>query len=104
MVEAKWDNKNFMLRDDWRRELADAAGFDPDRGAERLWVTSRLRAYLCASDHATTWLVADLAEIRFYRALKGRDPVARTQWTGLWRIPAGELIKGCGGKPSTVPK
>ena len=104
IVEGRWDTPKFTHDDDWRRELADAAGFAPELGADRLWLASRLQAYLCTPDHATTWLLADLNQVRFYPALQGHEPVARTQRTGLWRVPAGELIKGCGETPSTAPK
>lgn len=101
---APWDDPDVMRGDDWRRELADAATFTPDRGADRLWTTQRLQTYLCDPGHATTWLLAWLDEAGHYPALAGREPLARTSRMGLWRIPAAETVNGCGGTPSSAPE
>ncbi|GAA0217258.1 glycosyltransferase family 39 protein [Castellaniella daejeonensis] len=99
-----WDDPRIMQGDDWRRELADAAGFAPDRGADRLWPEQRLQAYLCDPGHATTWLLAWLDEAERYPALAGREPWAQSRKMGLWRVPAAETVNGCGETPSSAPE
>ncbi|CDM25583.1 Polymyxin resistance protein ArnT, undecaprenyl phosphate-alpha-L-Ara4N transferase; Melittin resistance protein PqaB [Castellaniella defragrans 65Phen] len=101
---AQWDDPKVMRGDDWRRELADAAGFAPDRGADRLWLPQRLQAYLCDPAHATTWLLAWLDEADRHPPLADRAPVARTRKMGLWRVPAAETVNGCGETPSSAPE
>lgn len=101
---ANWDDPDVMRGDDWRRELADAAGFTPDRGADRLWRPAQLQSYLCDPGHATTWLLAWLDEAGRYPALSGREPLARTSRMGLWRVPAAETVNGCGETPSSAPE
>lgn len=101
---AHWDDPDVMRGDDWRRELADAAGFTPDKGADRLWLPSQLQSYLCDPGHATTWMLAWLDEADRYPALKDRDPLARTSRMGLWRVPAAETVNGCGETPSSAPE
>lgn len=104
IIVSKWNDPNALRLDNWRRELADAADFMPDRGADRLWLPQRLQAYLCDPGHATTWLLGDLRDVGDYPALSGREPVARTKKTGLWRVPAAETVNGCGETPSDAPE
>lgn len=101
---ANWNDPDVMRSDDWRKELADAATFMPDRGADRLWLASQLQAYLCDPGHATTWLLAWLDEADRYPALAGLEPLARTSRMGLWRVPAAETVNGCGETPSSAPE
>ncbi len=100
----QWDDPQVMQGDNWRRELADAAGFAPDQGADRLWSPERLQAYLCDPGHATAWLLAWLDEADRYPALSDRAPLAQTAKMGLWRIPAAETVNGCGETPNNVPE
>ncbi|MFC4297170.1 ArnT family glycosyltransferase [Castellaniella hirudinis] len=99
-----WDDPAVMQGDDWRRELADAATFTPDKGADRLWLPSQLQTYLCDPGHATTWMLAWLDEADRYPALMDREPLARTPRMGLWRVPAAETVNGCGETPSSAPE
>lgn len=55
-VLADWDDPSIPRRDDWRKELADAARFAPEAGAQRLWRTSRAAELLCGVGRL--WFVA----------------------------------------------
>lgn len=101
---ADWDDPALKRGDDWRRELADAALFAPQRGAERLWLPERLQAELCRPGHPTVWLVAWQDEAYRLPALSGLDPVARALGLGLWRIAAESPVSGCAEMPSSAPE
>jgi len=51
-----WDDPQTTSRDNWRRELFDAARFAPDRGASVLWTMTRMQAELCRPGRI--WLVS----------------------------------------------
>ncbi|WP_322998541.1 glycosyltransferase family 39 protein [Castellaniella sp.] len=104
VVVTNWDDPGVLQGDDWRRELADAAAFMPDHGADVLWQPSRLQDALCQPGHPTTWLMAWLDEADRLPALAGRAPVGQSRKMGLWRIAAGDAVSGCGETPSNAPE
>ena len=55
IVASDWADPALPKRDNWRKELFDAARFDPARGRELLWPIDRLNELTC---HAgATWFV-----------------------------------------------
>jgi len=46
-VASDWADPQIPRRDNWRKELADAARFDPARGRELLWPIGRLAELTC---------------------------------------------------------
>ncbi|MFT0532985.1 ArnT family glycosyltransferase [Castellaniella hirudinis] len=100
----QWDAPGVMQGDDWRRELADAALFDPEAGRERLWLPARLQAELCHPGQPGTWLLAWLDEADRLPALAGLAPVAQTRKMGLWHIETGQVLSGCAETPSSAPE
>ncbi|GMV45882.1 MAG: hypothetical protein AMXMBFR66_12800 [Pseudomonadota bacterium] len=55
-VLADWNAPGFAERDDWRKELRDAARFEPARGAQLLWPLERTAALACSAQRL--WWVA----------------------------------------------
>ncbi len=53
---ADWNAPGFAERDDWRKELRDAARFEPARGAQLLWPLERTAALACSAQRL--WWVA----------------------------------------------
>ena len=53
IVASDWADPALPQRDNWRKELFDAARFDPARGRELLWPLDRLNALTCHA--AATW-------------------------------------------------
>jgi 4-amino-4-deoxy-L-arabinose transferase-like glycosyltransferase len=53
---ADWDDPGIPRRDDWHKELQDAARFDPGTGEAVLWRTARAAQLLCGA--ARVWFVA----------------------------------------------
>jgi 4-amino-4-deoxy-L-arabinose transferase-like glycosyltransferase len=56
IVLADWDDPMIATRDNWRKELHDAARFDPARAAQRLWPLARTDELRCAP--GTVWWLA----------------------------------------------
>lgn len=103
-VVSNWDDPGLKQADDWRLELYDAAQFEPDLGHRLLWLPARLRSFLCASDHPTTWLVGYLDEAHRFPVLAGLDPLVSARKMGLWRVAAGQTVSGCGETPRSAPE
>ncbi len=55
VVVSDWTASDIAAHDNWRKELADAARFSPDRGAATLWNWSRLGELGCATPRV--WIV-----------------------------------------------
>jgi len=61
-VASDWADPQIPRRDNWRKELADAARFDPARGRELLWPIGRLAELACQPAGAPAhrvWFVVD---------------------------------------------
>ncbi len=55
VVVSDWGASDIALHDNWRKELADAARFAPDRGAATLWTWPRLAELACGTPRV--WIV-----------------------------------------------
>lgn len=87
LILSDWDDPGRTRADDWRKELADAARFDPEAASTRLWPWRRLAELGCGSGR--TWVVADRASVARLGALPGLHPVAE----GRHAL----LLGACGG-------
>lgn len=56
VVLSDWDDPELLRRDDWHKELHDAARFAPSVEARRLWRAARAGELLCGA--GTVWFVA----------------------------------------------
>jgi 4-amino-4-deoxy-L-arabinose transferase-like glycosyltransferase len=101
IVVDDWDDPELPLRDNWRKELADAGRFAPGP-AQRLLLTPReLPEVYC--DSVATWLIGGPWLPARYTLLQGAQLVAVQRETVLWRVPGvppGVTRAGCPGKPS----
>lgn len=70
VVLSDWDDPALPRRDDWRKELSDAARFAAPADAARLWPTGRAAALRCHP--GTVWFVA----AKTWRAPAGLGPLA----------------------------
>lgn len=81
---ADWNAPGFAARDDWRKELRDAARFEPAQGARLLWPLERAAELPCGA--ARLWWLAPhdwqppAAAGAATRVLQGRSAT-------LWRSP-----------------
>mgnify|MGYP002075699001 FL=1 len=85
IVLADWDDPAIAVRDDWRKELRDAARFEPGTGARVLLRPQDLAASRCALQ--ASWFVAP-AEWVPPEAAGPMERVAADRHTVLWRATA----------------
>jgi 4-amino-4-deoxy-L-arabinose transferase-like glycosyltransferase len=100
-----WRASEIAERDDWRRELVDAARFAPaERRTERLVNRAALGPRLCGSHDA--WFVA--ARDAVPAGLAARTPTHRGARWWLWRLQATDWVEltgptGCPQTPNDDP-
>ena len=83
VVEA-WTALDIATRDNWRKELFDAARFAPERGQAVLVNRQQFEQALCAN--AVTWVFAPRRLPRHYEVLQRLAPMASTERASLWRV------------------
>jgi 4-amino-4-deoxy-L-arabinose transferase-like glycosyltransferase len=88
-IVAAWSDPAIAMRDDWRRELADAGRFAPPLAADMLLTPPRARDQWCGQ--AVSWVIAALDAGEREPALRGRVPVNSTARLGLWRLEGAAL-------------
>jgi 4-amino-4-deoxy-L-arabinose transferase-like glycosyltransferase len=97
VVVADWSPEVVASRDNWRKELADAAVFEPKQ--EWLIGNAQLPARVCAS--STSWLIGSTDAEKRFAWLAQAERVAANKKLVLWRVdaksPARPLL--CPGKP-----
>ena len=86
LVASDWADPDVPKRDNWRKELYDAARFDPARGKELLRPLDRLAELACHS-HAVWFFVKPGGEARL-SAVPGIVKVYADRDVLLWRSPA----------------
>ncbi len=103
MVLTDWDSADIDRHDDWRKELRDAARFDPAAAQRVLLRPAALADAPCAQGAA--WFVAPL-EWRPPPSLDGLERAAVDSRAALWRLPAGRRAcpgHGCRCTPRSEP-
>ena len=99
LVVSDWSPQAVASRDNWRRELADAAVFEPAQD----WLISeaQLAPRICGA-RGTTWLVGDEALVSKYRWLAAAEKAASSRHLALWRVDPASPVRQdlCRGKPS----
>ena len=83
VVEA-WTAFDIAARDNWRKELFDAARFAPDRGQAVLVDRQQFEQAVCAN--AVTWVFAPYPPPPQYQLLQQLPPMAATDRAALWRV------------------
>lgn len=86
LIASNWDDPDVPKRDNWRKELYDAARFDPAIGKEVLRPLSGLDKLTCGQ--VTTWFVATPAQAGRLAALTGVQRVYADRNSELWRALA----------------
>lgn len=89
-----WDDPAIPRRDDWRKELLDAARFATPAQRRVLWPRAQVEALLCG--RGTVWFLAPASSAPVAEALPG----AVLDWSGrisrLWRVPGRPCPAGSG--------
>jgi 4-amino-4-deoxy-L-arabinose transferase-like glycosyltransferase len=73
-VAEGWEEKEVMGRDNWRRELFEAARFAPLRGKELL-ITQKAAARMLRCSDRTVWVFAPAAAVALHPELNGLERV-----------------------------
>jgi 4-amino-4-deoxy-L-arabinose transferase-like glycosyltransferase len=101
VVEA-WDSPDVPLRDNWRKELADASAFAPARSAARLVTPVMLPAALCLA--SVDWVIGPSTAVNQYPVLALARVVFRQRDTTLWRLDSNQpqvaSALRCSGTPN----
>jgi 4-amino-4-deoxy-L-arabinose transferase-like glycosyltransferase len=97
-----WSNPAFALRDNWRKELADAALFAPAAGHEALVPRAQFKARLCASPPGVFWIWGSPGDTAHYPVLGTDAPLADNGKQALWRLRVDARFKTdrCAGMPT----
>lgn len=89
-----WLNPEIATRDNWRKELYDAAKFDPAVGKQVLISNEEFNARLCAApDGARYWVWGSSSDGTDYPALQGLTPVASSIKFLIWKVEAGPALR-----------
>ena len=87
VVVSQWDDPDIALKDNWRKELQDAARFDKAAAARTLWPWARMAELACGAN-ATWWLTAAETLPRLQQAVPGATVVQVGRHALLLRSPA----------------
>ena len=88
IIASDWADPELPLRDNWRKELFDAARFDPALGRALLRPLNNLDTLLCGKGRV--WFVVQPRQAQRVAGLPGMARVFGDRNTELWRAPARE--------------
>jgi len=100
LVVDAWSSADVQHRDNWRKELADAARFDPVAAKSRLVDSKDLVATLCRAP--VTWIIASSGMENEIPILAHGNVVFNKRGTNLWRIEQAALVSAKGAKRRSV--
>ncbi|CAB3847315.1 Undecaprenyl phosphate-alpha-4-amino-4-deoxy-L-arabinose arabinosyl transferase [Achromobacter anxifer] len=98
-----WQNPEIPKRDNWRKELYDAAQFDPVVGKRVLISAEDMRVRMCeAGDGARFWLWGQKEDGDRYPVLHGVAPRLTIEKRVMWRIDVDAAFRqrACAGLPA----
>lgn len=101
-VMGRWDDPDIMRTDSWRKELLEAARFEPQRGALTLIDRETLRKQLCQDSKAVFWLIGGSDAVRQSHVLNHAQRLYEDQRIALWRFDQDDHELMCGGTPKAV--
>ena len=86
LVFSNWADPALPRHDNWRKELFEAARFDPGRATDLLRPLTDLPVAVCGP--GAVWFVARLRQAPRLAAVPGIEAVLAVGDTGLWKSPA----------------
>ena len=102
-VVGRWDDPEIMRTDSWRKELLEAARFEPQRGTMTLIDRETLRQQLCRDSKAVVWLIGSPDAVRQSQVLNHAQRLYEDQRIALWRFDHDEYELMCGETPKVAP-
>jgi 4-amino-4-deoxy-L-arabinose transferase-like glycosyltransferase len=85
VIASHWADPELPQRDNWRKEVFDAARFDPALGRTLLQPLDRLDTLSCGA--SAVWFIVPGADTARVSALVGATRVFVDQRAELWRVP-----------------
>jgi 4-amino-4-deoxy-L-arabinose transferase-like glycosyltransferase len=85
IVVSDWADPDLPMHDNWRKELFDAASFNPVLGASILRPLETLDSLACGV--GTVWFIASNAQAARVARVQGASQVFHGPRAGLWRAP-----------------
>lgn len=98
-VMGRWNDPEIMRTDSWRKELLEAASFEPQRGTLTLIDRETLRQQLCRDSNTVFWLIGSPDAVRQSQVLNYAQRLYEDQRIALWRFDHDEHELMCGGMP-----
>ncbi|MBO1012395.1 glycosyltransferase family 39 protein [Achromobacter sp. SD115] len=98
-----WSNPEIPTRDNWRKELYDAAKFDPVMGKRVLIGADDMPVRMCAAaDGSRFWIWGRDDDAARYPVLNGVTPRLLRDRRAIWRIDIDAAFRQrmCGGPPA----
>jgi hypothetical protein len=90
-VVESWRDSRVMQKDSWRRELYEAAAFEPDRGKALLLAPEDMPLFLACATRPVWLIVASASEAKLPKI--GLERVAQVGNDSIWRkvpsVPSG---------------
>ena len=86
VIAGRWEDPELPQRDNWRKELFDAARFDPAAGRAVLQALDRLAAIGCGA--GAVWFVVPTPDVARVSGLSGAQREFGDAQAELWRVPA----------------
>ena len=84
LIASDWADPALPTRDNWRKEVFDAARFDPTLGAELLLPPGSIDRIAC---EGTAWIIVPASNAALAAALAGAQRRFADAHTELWRVP-----------------
>ncbi len=97
-----WSNPEIPTRDNWRKELYDAASFEPEVGKRVLVSNAAFNERLCAAPTGSRyWIWGQTSDGDAYAAIRGEAPRFADGRRQVWRVDVNDAVRQrvCGGKP-----
>ena len=85
VIASRWDDPALPTRDNWRKEVFDAARFDPALGKTLLRPLDKLDALTCGP--GVVWFIVPPADAARVAALAGATRRFGDRRAELWRVP-----------------
>ncbi|WP_341667644.1 ArnT family glycosyltransferase [Alcaligenes sp. SDU_A2] len=99
-IVGNWSDPDIARTDNWRKELVEAARFEPVRGSRRLIDRQALTELLCRDKQQVFWLIGAPDTVRQSIVLGRAQRLYEDHRIALWRFDADDHAFMCDEKPT----
>jgi len=97
-VVADWNAADIAKTDNWRKELYDAAPFEPSLAGRLLVVHDALLGRLCMTSGGSYWLIGDGSALDGHPELRSVEPLVSGGGLHAWRVDEQTRSQLCGAR------